>query len=197
MSNKNSTTVFVDPNWREFIELRDAKQKEKAIAAELAEVHRQIESTQEEKRALFSNPREAEIGALADDYLAGRKTRALSIDARLSELYQRRDVLELALTKQQAITADARGRFSKVVCADPRNVELYLQIEQRQACALTELAEAGDAERAFLQDFYDRGCSSVNFRPMRLKQLGSMQDPNSLVRLTLAEYQKYLPEVLK
>jgi len=162
-----------------------SEMEEKSIAADLAQVHRLIEITIEEKKKLLSNPREAEIGALADAYRAGENIDDVSsLDEQLRKYRLEADVMSLALTKQQAITADLRGKLSRKVCEHSKNVATDLEIKKRIVRALIELAEAGDDERRFVAACYEV-CSSVSFRPMRVKAIGSLADPNSLASMAL------------
>ena len=75
------------------------------------------------------------------------------------------------------------------------NIEAYLAVERGIVEAVKALAEANEDERRFLSALYDVGCSSVPFRPMRIRQVGDLADPNSLASMALREFKEYFPEL--
>jgi len=198
MSLKNSTSIFIDENSESAKALHASELKVKTIGAELAQVQKQIELLIEEKAALLRNPREAGLGAAADAYLAGKSVDvSSSLDERLRELQRKADIISLALTRQQEITADLRGKFSREVCNHPENRATYIGIQKRKAAAVVELAASNECEQQFFSALYGAGCSSVSFRPMGIKEIGTLKDGNSRASLHLAELKKYYPEALR
>src|SRR5215470_4077986 len=144
MSQKNSTSIFIDEDSESAKALRASELKEKTIGAELAQVHKQIELAIEEKTNLLRDLREAGLGAAADAFLAGERVDVASVDERLRKLQRKADVISLALTKQQAITAANRGKFSRDVCEHPRNRATYIAIQKRKAAAVVEVAASNE-----------------------------------------------------
>lgn len=194
---KNSTSIFIDENWESAKALRASEQKEKNIGAELAQVHKQIELTIEQKTSLLRNPREAELVVAADAFLAGKSVDVAPVDERLRKLHRDADVISLALTRQQAITAGLRGKFSREVCEHPQNRATYVAIQKRKAAAIMELAASNELEQQFFSALYGAGCSSVSFRPMGIKEIGTLKDGNSRASLHLKELKEFCPEALR
>ena len=166
-------------------------QKEKTIRAELAQVHKQIELAIEENNLLRDLNE-----AAADAFLAGKRVDVSSFDERLRKLQREADVISLALTKQQAITAELRGKFSRDVCDHSQNRRAYIEIEKRIATAVRELAIAGANEEEFFAELDRAGVTRIDYRPMRVKQIGTLRDDNSLASRCLKEFETYLPEAL-
>jgi hypothetical protein len=189
-------SIFVE-NWESTKALRASEQKEKTIGAELAQVHRQIELAIEEKNNLLREPREAGLGAAADAFLAGKRVDVSSVGERLRKLQREADVISLALTKQQAITAEQRGKFSADVCNHPQNRAAYIQIQKRLAAAVFEVATVNALEETFMAELYAAGVSSVPFRPMRIKEIGTLADVNSRASAHGRELEQFCPEVLR
>jgi hypothetical protein len=104
------------------------------------------------------------------------------------------EVLTAAVEKQKAVADVSRGAYSVALCE--RNRNQYLEIEKRLLKAVTELADANEAEVKFFQELIAAGCHSISFRPMRNVPFGIASDPQSVAGCHRREVEQFLPEIL-
>jgi hypothetical protein len=175
------------------IKLREVKKKMSELGADKASKVQQLAEEEEEQRKSIAGSREARLGPEVDALLEGRK---LPDNQTREKLRHELDVIDLAIEKQQQVIADLRGEFSAVVCNHPENRAIYIAIQRRLATAVAEVAAANEAEEEFLAKLYEMGCSSVAFRPMRIREIGTLDDPHSRASAHRRELEQFVPEAV-
>ena len=188
--------VFVDSTHPKSIALREAIRKISELGVELASKKQQRAAAIEEERKSIAGSREARLGPKADALLDGRKLPDNPTNSTIEKLDHEIEVIDFAIEKQQQVIADLRGEFSAVVCNHPQNRATYIQIQKRLAAAVAEVAAANEAEEEIFKKLYDAGCSSVKYRPMAIKEVGTLSDPYSRASSYFRELKEHLPEVL-
>ena len=173
---KNPHVVSLRQAQRRLDELREAHEK------------KQIEL----ETALLESNQQATFDLEVERVLSGKGPSATaSFKANVELLQHDIAVLARAITEQERVVEQRKGPFSLAACAANRGV--YLANIKAMSDALRQLAEANRAEFE-LFDALRREDVSLNFRAMRVREVGFLNDENSLVCRWLRELQSEVPD---
>ena len=181
--------IKIDEKHKDVIALRQAEQR-------LCELRQTQEKKQIElEHALLRSNEKAAFEAEVERLLSGTKapSATASFKANVELLQHDIAVLARAITEQERVVEQRKGPFSLAACAANRGV--YLANIKAMSDALRQLAEANRAEFE-LFDELRREDVSLNFRAMRVREVGVLNDENSLVCRWLRELQSEVPDAV-
>jgi len=86
-----------------------------------------------------------------------------------------------------------QAKYDRAVQVAAANVEIHVQIVRKINAAIQALAAANEQEILFFDGLRRAGVSSIIFRSMAVRSVGSKSDPNSMANLHSRELRQFLP----
>jgi hypothetical protein len=159
----------------------------------IARRQRKDDELSEETERRLASQRSA-LKLEAEALLTGEPVKTGATGADLEKLRREIEILNEAIAQQTRLVDGLRSKYSVVVCNGNRGS--YIAIERRILRAVRELAAANEAEVLFFRELQDAGCTSIQFRPMRVSAVGLLSDDQSLAMFHRREVETYLPEAI-
>ena len=174
--------------------LKEAEQLFRSLANDRARKHDELMLSTQKYMGHRKSSERSRLESEANNLLYWKKGEPVIDPEDIEQQQHEIDVLDVALEQQRVVVEQIRGQFSiKLSAANRRR---YVEIETRIARAVRELAEANESEVIFFRELQDAGCTSIQFRPMRLNAVGIASDSQSLASLHRREVETYLPEAI-
>jgi hypothetical protein len=192
--------IIVNEKDPDVVAYRETVRKFQEIEIRRVAKEAELDAAVQKFLAARQEPKQSELEQEAEMLLSGIPSRieagkAEQLTKQVETLRHEVEVLIVATEKQREACDRARGKFSLAVCK--ANSLRYIAIEQRLAGAVQELGAANEAEEIFFDELVAAGVSSISFRPMRIQQVGTLRNEQSLATIHRREVKTYCPEAFQ
>ena len=176
------------------VELRTAENKLNDLTRENHAIQERLEALQRKYGELRALRQQDRLDIEAESLLSGTPIAEVS-SAEIEDTQHQLEIMDRAIDKQRELVDRARSQFTRVMCEANRS--RYLEIAKRISRAVTELAEANEAEYKFFEELRDAGATSITFRPVRVNAVGLATDTQSVAAFHRRELEEFVPEALQ